>query len=84
MCLVVAVNVKNLLGFGLWSLGDIRDTSPGFPFLSRMLRVKRILLVALRSLQQVVGRGPPRGCGSSVSLGFDRVGSVSPGLWADR
>ena len=27
----------------------------------------------------VRGKGPPRGCGSSVSLGFDRVGYVTAG-----
>ena len=51
------------------------------------LMVKRILLLALRSLRTAVCdvvKGLHAAAGRRVSLGFDRVGSVSPGLWVDR
>ena len=61
---------------------------PRFPImLTCILMVRRITCLLLRSFalssRSVYEKGSPRGCLSSVSLGFDRVESASPGCWAE-
>ena len=70
---------------GLWSSGDIRDSPLVYHYLISILMVKRILLLALRSSRTAVILFARCLClWSSVSLGFDRVRSVSPGSRVDR